>query len=136
MGVLIEIENAVERSYIPDTLTVLRAGLNMSWRIAIAPVTARWDGTWTERSDYSVDSDGLLIGLLVIGGLSIHMGLLNLLPVPGLDGGQIMFLLMGKLRGRPVSWRMRHGAEMLGICLVFGAIAVVLILDLLSHGGQ
>ena len=34
--------------------------------------------------------------------LSVNLGILNLLPVPALDGGRLVFLLLEVIRGKPV----------------------------------
>ena len=50
-----------------------------------------------------------------LGVISISLGLINLLPVPVLDGGQILFYLIEGVRGRPVSLELRERAQMLGV---------------------
>ena len=52
--------------------------------------------------------------------LSINLAILNLLPIPVLDGGHILFLLIEGLRGRPVSVRIREMAMQVGIVLLIG----------------
>ena len=42
-----------------------------------------------------------LLGLLVL--LSINLGLLNLLPIPGLDGGHLFYYLIHAVIGRPIN---------------------------------
>jgi regulator of sigma E protease len=46
-------------------------------------------------------------GILVFMGfcalISVSLGVVNLLPIPGLDGGQLLFLLIEKIRNKPVS---------------------------------
>ncbi len=48
-------------------------------------------------------SEGLTIFLYFIANFSIAMGLANLLPIPGLDGGSILYGLIEKIRGKPIS---------------------------------
>lgn len=57
--------------------------------------------------------------------LSVNLGLINLLPVPVLDGGQIMFLAIETARRRPVSLRTRQIATYVG--LAFIALLMVLV---------
>jgi regulator of sigma E protease len=61
---------------------------------------------------------GLLpfIGLLAL--ISISIGALNLLPIPVLDGGQIVFQLAELLKGRPVSERAQVLGQQVGIALL------------------
>ena len=51
----------------------------------------------------------------VIGMISVSLGLINLLPVPVLDGGQILFYLLEGLRGRPLSLELRERVQMVGV---------------------
>lgn len=48
-------------------------------------------------------TQGLMIFLYFIGTLSIAVALVNLLPIPGLDGGSIVYAFLEKIRGKPIS---------------------------------
>jgi regulator of sigma E protease len=50
--------------------------------------------------------------------LSINLGVLNLLPVPVLDGGHLFFFAVEAIIGRPVSVRYREKAQQVGIFLL------------------
>ncbi len=50
--------------------------------------------------------------------LSINLGVLNLLPVPVLDGGHLLFFLVEAVIRKPVSIRYREMAQQVGICLL------------------
>jgi regulator of sigma E protease len=50
--------------------------------------------------------------------LSISLGLFNLFPIPVLDGGQIWFLLVEALRGRPLSRRVKERVQQFGLGLL------------------
>ncbi len=50
--------------------------------------------------------------------LSINLGLINLLPIPILDGGHIFFFLIEILKGRPVSERNRERAAQVGLFMI------------------
>ena len=52
--------------------------------------------------------------------LSVNLAILNLLPIPVLDGGHILFLLIEALRGKPVSLRIREKAMQVGTVLLIG----------------
>ena len=50
--------------------------------------------------------------------ISVNLGILNLLPIPVLDGGQILFFLIEALRRRSLSLRFREAAQWVGVvCL-------------------
>ncbi|TCK62413.1 RIP metalloprotease RseP [Seleniivibrio woodruffii] len=52
--------------------------------------------------------------------ISINLGILNLLPIPVLDGGHILFLMVEAVTRRAVSIRVREIANMAGMALLMG----------------
>ncbi len=59
--------------------------------------------------------------------ISVNLGLLNLVPIPVLDGGHLLFLGLEALRGRPVPRRyyeagMRAGIGLVAVLLIFSAV--------------
>lgn len=50
--------------------------------------------------------------------LSVNLAILNLLPIPILDGGHLLFLLIELFRGKPVSIRKREIAQQIGLVLL------------------
>ncbi|ALI02597.1 sigma E protease regulator RseP [Pseudomonas sp. FW306-02-F02-AA] len=62
--------------------------------------------------------------------LSISLGVLNLLPIPVLDGGHLLFYLIEWARGRPLSDRVQSWGIQIGISLVIGVMLLALVNDL------
>lgn len=62
--------------------------------------------------------------------LSISLGVLNLLPIPVLDGGHLLFYLVEWVRGRPLSERVQAAGMQIGISLVVGLMLLALFNDL------
>lgn len=58
--------------------------------------------------------------------LSISLGLINLLPIPILDGGHLLFLSMEAVRRRPVSLRTRQVATYLGFAFIVLLMVLVI----------
>lgn len=58
--------------------------------------------------------------------LSVSLGLINLLPIPVLDGGQILFLAIEGIRRKPVSMRLRMIATYIGLAFIVVLMVVVL----------
>ena len=50
--------------------------------------------------------------------ISVNLAVLNLLPVPMLDGGHLLFFVIEGILGRPVSLRKREAAQQLGLVLL------------------
>lgn len=66
-----------------------------------------------------VASNGGLLGLINLAAiLSVSIGLMNLVPVPMLDGGHLLFYLYEALRGRPLSPRAQEIGFRVGLALV------------------
>ncbi|KTT29167.1 zinc metallopeptidase RseP [Pseudomonas oryzihabitans] len=62
--------------------------------------------------------------------LSISLGVLNLLPIPVLDGGHLVFYVVEWIRGRPLSERVQTWGMQIGISLVVGVMLLALVNDL------
>ncbi|WP_122207835.1 sigma E protease regulator RseP [Pseudomonas viridiflava] len=62
--------------------------------------------------------------------LSISLGVLNLLPIPVLDGGHLLFYLIEWARGRPLSEKVQGWGAQIGISLVVGVMLLALVNDL------
>jgi regulator of sigma E protease len=56
--------------------------------------------------------------------ISINLGLLNLLPIPVLDGGHLMFFAVEALLRRPLPLRLREVAHLVGMAIVIGLMAI------------
>jgi regulator of sigma E protease len=54
--------------------------------------------------------------------LSVSLGLLNLFPIPVLDGGHILFCAIEGIRGKPVPEKVQEYAFMVGIAIVLGVM--------------
>ncbi|PJD93436.1 MAG: peptidase [Legionella sp.] len=65
---------------------------------------------------------GLVVFLSFIAHLSLAVALVNLLPIPSLDGGSIVYTLIEKLRGKPMSIAFElllHRLVFIGLCVFF-----------------
>jgi regulator of sigma E protease len=52
--------------------------------------------------------------------ISLILAFMNILPIPALDGGHVMFLLWEMITGRPASQRIMEVAQMIGMVLLLG----------------
>jgi regulator of sigma E protease len=68
-------------------------------------------------------------GFLAI--ISISLGVLNLLPIPILDGGHLFYYLIEMLKGSPVSEFTEMVGQKIGIALLFGLMSIAIYNDLL-----
>jgi len=68
--------------------------------------------------------------------LSVNLGILNLLPIPALDGGRLIFLLLEILRGKPVPPEKEGMVHFIGLMFFMVLMVVVLFNDLSNVFGQ
>jgi regulator of sigma E protease len=65
-----------------------------------------------------------------MGIITINLGILNLFPIPILDGGVIVFLLIELLLGKPLSLKTREWAQKVGLGLLILLMLIVTYNDL------
>ncbi len=70
-------------------------------------------------------SHGLIAVLTTMGILSIGLGVLNVLPVPVLDGGHLVLLLIEGIRGKPLTMKQMEIIQMVGLGLILMLMVVV-----------
>jgi len=64
--------------------------------------------------------------------LSINLAIINYLPFPALDGGRVLFLIIEKLRGRPVSEKLETFMHNLGFILLMLVVIAVTFRDIMK----
>lgn len=62
--------------------------------------------------------------------LSLNLGILNLLPLPALDGGRLLFVLIETLRGKPISPEREGLVHLLGLVMLLGLMFFIAFLDI------
>jgi len=65
--------------------------------------------------------------------LSVNLAILNVLPIPVLDGGHLMFLAIEAIRRKPLSERAMGMAQMVGLLLLLMLMAFVIVNDVGRH---
>jgi regulator of sigma E protease len=76
----------------------------------------------------SIQEDRPTMFLSYIALISIALGVTNLLPLPALDGGRIVFVLLEIVRGRPIKPEFEGVVHLVGLALLL-SVAVVFILN-------
>ena len=74
---------------------------------------------------------GISVFFLFLGFISLQLGVINLLPIPVLDGGHILFLFFERILGRDKVMKAKAVSQAVGIFLLLLVTAVVLVNDLL-----
>lgn len=65
--------------------------------------------------------------LYILGVISANLGVVNLLPIPALDGGKLVFLLIEAVRGKPVDSNKEAAITVVGLILLFSLMIYITI---------
>ena len=119
---------AVQRTYDASVLTV-----RLLWGMLTGDISLRQiSGPLTMAEGAGVTlSQGAVAFTLFLAIVSISIGVLNLLPVPMLDGGQLLYHLFEALKGAPLSERAEAFGQRVGIGFVTALTALALYNDFL-----
>ena len=93
-------------SYLQDVVTGREAGDQLGGPLRIAEISGQ------------VASLGFMALLNLTAVLSVSIGLINLFPVPLLDGGHLLFYAIEALRGKPLSERAQEVSFRIGLAIV------------------
>jgi regulator of sigma E protease len=74
--------------------------------------------------------EGPLVFLKLVMSLSIYLGLFNLLPLPALDGGRVLFLAINSLRSEDLNAKTEATVHMVGLALLLGLFVIVTFKDI------
>ena len=62
--------------------------------------------------------------------LSANLGVMNLLPIPAVDGGRLLFILIEAIRGKPLDRRFESAVQMVAVALLLALMVYVMYHDL------
>ncbi len=127
-----------------DPFTALWQATAETWSMTVATLAAVGEMIMGARSaedlggplriaqmSGDVAQNGIVPAITFMALLSINLGLLNLFPIPVLDGGHLLFYAAEAVRGRPLGARMQEIASMTGLALVLGLMVLVTWNDLI-----
>jgi len=66
--------------------------------------------------------------------LSINLAIINFIPFPALDGGRVLFLIIEKLRGRPINQKIEALVHNVGFLILIGLVVLVTFRDIAKLG--
>jgi len=116
-------------------MTLLQARL--FWRMVLGRVSLKNLSGPLSIAEFAGDSAeagvASFLSFLVL--ISLSLGFLNLLPIPILDGGQILFQLVEWLKGSPLSERAQALGQQVGIALLIVLMGVALYNDIARQFG-
>lgn len=86
-------------------------------------------GTFLQRSIIA-NAPSLVLNFIAI--ISIALGVTNLLPIPALDGGRILFVIIEIIRGKPIPPHIEAAVNRVGIILLLLLGAIVILFDIFN----
>lgn len=104
---------------ITDLLTTGKVALDIAGPIGIGQLT------------YQFTQLGLSYLIQFAAILSVNLAILNALPVPALDGGRFVFLIIEAIKGSPVSERVERAFQSAGVALLILLMVVVTLKDII-----
>lgn len=119
-GLADALARAVERTWDMSVLT-----LRMIWRMIVGDVSVKNISgpiNIAQYAGYSA-SIGLAAFLSFLAVVSISLGVLNLLPIPMLDGGQIVYTVAEVFKGGPLSERAQQVGQQVGIAFLLALMS-------------
>jgi regulator of sigma E protease len=109
--------------------------VQMLWRVAIGEISAKNISSSISIAEFAGDSatlgPGAFLSFLAI--ISVSLGVLNLLPVPLLDGGQVVYQLVEGVKGSPMSERAQLFGQQIGIALLMVLMSLAFYNDISRH---
>ncbi len=85
-----------------------------------------------EAAESSANSRTLYPLLTMASFISVALGLTNLLPIPALDGGRILFVLIEAVRGRRIEPERESMVHVIGMLVLLGLMAVLIVQDIVN----
>jgi regulator of sigma E protease len=76
--------------------------------------------------------EGMYMVLWLIFIISLNLGIMNLLPIPALDGGRLLFLIVEAIRGKPIPPEKEGTVHAIGMVLLLGLFVVLTFHDIVK----
>ena len=126
-GVFASVPKAFARTLETTTLT-----LRFLWKMVRGEMSLKNLSGPITIAQYAGDTAkvGLSNFMKFLAIVSISLGILNLLPIPVLDGGHLMYYFIELFKGRPVSEEVQFFGQRLGIAMLFGLMGLAFYNDL------
>ncbi len=120
----------VAKTWEMSSLTV-----QMLWRIVTGQVSAKNISGPISIAEFAGISAylGLTAFLAFLAIISVSLGVLNLMPVPLLDGGQVVYQLVEAVKGKPLSERAQLFGQQVGIALLVVLMSLAFYNDISRH---
>ncbi|MCB9006978.1 MAG: site-2 protease family protein [Ardenticatenaceae bacterium] len=85
-----------------------------------------------QAAEASVSNSNLFPILNMVGFISVALGFTNLLPIPALDGGRILFVFIEAIRGRRIEPEREGLVHIVGMLVLLGLMALLIVQDIVN----
>ncbi len=85
-----------------------------------------------QAAEASADNGNLFPLLSMIAFINVALGLTNLLPIPALDGGRILFVIVEAIRGRRIEPERESMVHIIGMAVLLGLMVLLIVQDLVN----
>ncbi len=85
-----------------------------------------------EAAEASVNNNSFFPILQMIAFISVALGFTNLLPIPALDGGRILFVLIEGVRGRRIEPEREGMVHVVGMLVLLGLMVLLIVQDIVN----
>ena len=75
-------------------------------------------------------NQGFFAFLFYLAMISVNLGIINLLPLPALDGGRLLFMIIEKIIRRKINPKVEGIINTVGFILLFGFIILITVKDI------
>lgn len=125
-------------SYIKNTVKTAISYTAVIWRSLIDLISGKYGisavsgpvGVTVAIADAAKQSLQNILPLMAF--ISINLGIFNLLPIPALDGGRLMFILYEMIFRKPVPQKFESVVHTVGFVLLFGFMLLIVAKDILG----
>ena len=87
-------------------------------------------------SEVVVQTSGIINYLHLLAAISVSLGVTNLLPIPALDGGKLLILLIEIIRRKPMKVETEAKIQLIGFSILMALFLIVTYNDILRIGGR
>jgi len=130
LGVFPALAAAVDKTWEYSTMTLKMIGRMMVGKASVDNLSGPISIAQYAGQSASLGFVQFLKFLAIV---SISLGVLNLLPIPVLDGGHLMFYFLEAVRGRPVPEGIQAIFQNIGIAILFSLMMFSFYLDIFRH---
>lgn len=122
---------------VQQTWDTAALSFKMIWRMLVGKVSTKNLSGAISMVEFSgaAARQGALAFINWLALISVSIGVFNLLPIPMLDGGQVLYQLVELVKGSPISERVQQVSQQVGMALLLMLLSLTIYNDIMRHLG-